>query len=120
MKATPRSVEEYLAGLSPQRRAALERLRATIAAAAPDAEECIAYNMPAFRLNGQFLVGYSATTKGCSFYAGAHPIREHADDLSRYETSKGTIRFSHDGPLSLALIRKLVKTRISEARDRAR
>jgi uncharacterized protein YdhG (YjbR/CyaY superfamily) len=108
-----KTVEAYLAALSPEKRAALERLRKTIRAAAPKAEECISYGIPAFRLNGKFLVGLGASAKHCSFYPGA-VLTTLGEKLNGYDTSKGTIRFHPDKPLPAALVRKLVKARMAK------
>ena len=114
MPDKPRTVDEYLATLSDDKRAALEVLRKTIKAAAPGAEECISYQICAFRLNGM-LVGFGATAKHCAFYLMSSTIvGAHEDDLKDYDTSKGTIRFRADKPLPAALVRKLVKARIAE------
>ena len=109
-----KTIDEFLAHVSADKRAALEKLRRTIRAAVPKAEECISYGVPAFRLDGKLLVAYGAGAKHCAFYPGAHPIEVHKDELKAYSTSKGTIRFSADSPLPVALVRKLVKTRIVE------
>ena len=115
MRATaPVSVDEYLAGLSVEKRAALQYLRRAIKAAAPKAVECISYGIPAFRLDGRVLVHIGAAAKHCAFYPGAHPIEAHKKALAAYDTSKGTIRFPPDAPLPATLVRKLVKTRIAE------
>jgi uncharacterized protein YdhG (YjbR/CyaY superfamily) len=116
--AKPRTIDEYLAPLSAEKRAALEKLREAIQAAAPKAEECISYQIPAFRLGGKFLVAFGAAAKHCAFYPGAAPIEIHREDLAAYDTSKGTIRFPADEPLPAALVRKLVKTRIAERHGR--
>jgi uncharacterized protein YdhG (YjbR/CyaY superfamily) len=100
--------------LSKDQRAALEKLRAAIKSAAPEAEECISYQIPAFRLDGRMLVAFGAATNHCAFYPGAFPLKAHEDELARYDTSKGTIRFPAEKPLPAALVRKLVKTRIAE------
>ena len=111
------TVDEYLATVSDDKRAALEKLRKTIRAAAPDAEECISYQLPAFRLNGM-LVAFGATANHCAFYPmSASAVAAHKDDLKDYDTSKGTIRFQPDHPLPAALVRKLVKARIAENAD---
>jgi uncharacterized protein YdhG (YjbR/CyaY superfamily) len=111
-KAT--TIDEYLAALSDEQRAALEKLRKTIRAAAPGAEECISYQLPAFRLNGM-LVGFGATASHCAFYLMSSTTADaYRDDLEGYDTSKGTIRFQPDKPLPAALVRKLVKARIAE------
>jgi uncharacterized protein YdhG (YjbR/CyaY superfamily) len=112
--ATPKSIDEYLARLTGDKRAVLESLRRTINRAAPAAEECISYQLPAFRLDGKVLLWFGAAAKHCAFYPGAAPIAEHAAELSDYATSKGTIRFAPSEPLPSALVRKLVKSRIRE------
>jgi uncharacterized protein YdhG (YjbR/CyaY superfamily) len=111
----PKSFDEYLAALPAHQRAALEKLRKTIRAAAPNAEECISYGLPAFRLNGSPLVALGASAHHCSFYPmSGSTIAAHQADLKNFETSKGTIRFQPNHPLPAALIRKLLKTRIAE------
>ena len=113
-KTRVKTVDEYLATLSDDKRAALERLRKTIRAAAPKAEECISYQLPAFRLNGM-LVAFGATANHCAFYPmSSSTVAAHKDELKDYDTSKGTIRFQPDHPLPAALVRKLVKARIAE------
>ena len=89
--AKPETVNQYLAGVPREQRAALEQLRGTIKAAAPEATETISYKIPTFKYRGK-----------------------HRDALTGYETSKGTIRFSADDPLPVALVKKLVKARIAE------
>jgi uncharacterized protein YdhG (YjbR/CyaY superfamily) len=114
MSAKPRTIDEYLAPLSNEKRAALEKLRRAIKSAAPGAEECISYRIPAFRLGGRMLVAFGAAAKHCAFYAGSFPVEAHKDELKAFDTSKGTIRFQADSPLPATLVRKLVKTRIAE------
>ena len=113
MKKKPKSIDQYLDALGPDQRAALAKLRKDIRAAAPRAEECISYQMPAFRLDGKMLVWFGAATKHCSFFPGSTAIERHAKDLARYDTSKGTVRFSPDEPLPATLVRKLVRTRMA-------
>jgi uncharacterized protein YdhG (YjbR/CyaY superfamily) len=114
MPPTPQTIDQYLAPLSEEKRTALEKLRKVIKTAAPLAEECISYGVPAFRLDGKLLVAFGAAAKHCSFYPGAAPIAAHKNELRVYGTSKGTIRFPADSPLPAALVRKLVKTRLAE------
>jgi uncharacterized protein YdhG (YjbR/CyaY superfamily) len=114
MSARLQTIDEYLALLSDEKRAALEKLRRAIKSAAPRAEECISYRIPAFRLGGRMLVAFGAAANHCAFYAGAFPVKAHKSELKAYDTSKGTIRFPADTPLPAALVRKLVKTRITE------
>jgi uncharacterized protein YdhG (YjbR/CyaY superfamily) len=106
-------IDVYLARVSPQQRAALERLRMIIRKAAPGAEERISYGIPAFRLNGKFLVGFGAASNHCSFYPGA-VVTTLGEELKNYSTSKGTIRFQAEKPLPSTLVRKLVKARLAK------
>ena len=119
MAGKPTTFDECLAALSADQRAALEKLRKAIKAAAPNAEECISYGLAAFRLDGRPLVGLGATANHCAFYrmSGA-TVAAHQDALKKYDTSKGTIRFTSDKPLPAALVRKLVKARIAENEQR--
>ncbi len=114
MSAKPQTIDEYLAPLSNDKRAALEKLRRAIKSAAPRAEECISYRIPAFRLGGRMLVAFGAAANHCAFYPGAFPVEAHKEELKGYDTSKGTIRFQAASPLPATLVRKLVKTRIAE------
>ena len=114
-KATTNSIDEYLATLPDDTRGALERLRQVIRTAAPRAEECISYQLPAFRVDGQLLVAFGATAKHCGFYPmSGTAVEAHQDELKGYSTSKGAIRFQPDNPLPSALVRKIVKYRIAE------
>ena len=115
MPSKPKTIDEYLAAVSPDQSAALEKLRKTIKAVVPKAEECISYGLAAFRLNGRPLVAFGATANHCAFYPmSGFTVEDHKDDLTDYDTSKGTIRFQVDKPLPAALVRKLVKARIAE------
>src|SRR4051794_30496066 len=111
----PHTIDEYLAGVSPENRAALQKVRRAVHAAAPGAEECISYGMPAFRLNGKLIAGFKAAASHCSFYPmSGQTVATLEKDLAGYETSRGTIRFAADAGLPATLVRKLVKTRIAE------
>lgn len=114
MSAAPKTIDEYLAPLRGEKRAALHKLRRAIKAAAPKAQECISYGIPGFRLGGRLLVSFGTATKHCSFYPGARPMEAHRDELKAYSTSKGTIRFRPDKALPATLVRKLVRTRVAE------
>ena len=114
MAGKPKTIDEYLAALSDDKRAALEKLRKTIRAVAPTAEECISYQLPAFRQR-RMLVGFGATENHCAFYLmSSVTVEAHKEELKAYDTSKGTIRFQPDKPLPAALVRKLVMARIKE------
>ena len=124
MAAKPRikatTIDEYLACVSDDKQAALAKLRRTIRAAAPNAEECISYQLPAFRLDGRVLVAFGAGANHCAFYPGSGAtVAAHKGLLEDYDTSKGAIRFHAEQPLPAALVRKLVRARIAENAARA-
>jgi uncharacterized protein YdhG (YjbR/CyaY superfamily) len=113
MTKKPKSIDRYLAGVTEDQRAALQKLRRAIRAAAPKAEEYISYGLPSFRLEGKPLVAFGAWANHCAFYPGSAAIGECGRELAKYETSKGTVRFGPDRPLPAALVRKLVRARVA-------
>lgn len=114
--ATPTTVESYLAALPEDRRAAMTALRGTINAAAPDAFESIAYQMPALRSHGgQFLVSYAAFKAHYSLFPASEAVVEElGDDLRPYLAGKGTIRFPADRPIPHAIVTRIVEIRLAE------
>jgi uncharacterized protein YdhG (YjbR/CyaY superfamily) len=113
----PRTIDEYLATIDNTKRAALQRLREEIHAAAPKAEECISYGVPAFR-QGRMVVGFGATSKHCTFYLMSSTILESFGDETRHlDTSKGTIRFQPDHPLPASLVHELVHARLEQNQE---
>lgn len=106
------TVDDYLARVPADKRAALEKLRADIHAAAPGLEECISYQMPGFRYHGRVIVWLGAAAKHCAFYPGGL-VRKFARELADYDVSKGTIRFDAAKPLPSTLVRKIVNARIA-------
>ena len=111
--APPATIDEYLSRVSDDKRAALEQLRKTILGVIPLAEECISYQMPAFRYDGRVLVYFAAAANHCAFYPGGM-VNEFKDDLEGYETSKGTIRFQPERPIPASLVRRIVKARVAQ------
>jgi uncharacterized protein YdhG (YjbR/CyaY superfamily) len=114
--ANPESIDEYLAALPDDMRAALATLRALIKAAAPTATEGISYQVPVFKLNGKPLVGFGAATAHCSFFlmSTTDAMRARLAELKGYEVGGGSIRFPAKKPLPAALVTGLVKARIAE------
>ncbi len=118
--AVPKTVDEYLAQVSAEQRAALEALRRTIRAAAPRAEEVISYRMPAFRQNG-VLVYFAAFQDHCSFFPGSVATqRKFAAELKPFAAGKGTIHFTPEHPLPEGLVKRLVRARVAENATRGR
>ena len=116
----PKTIDECLADVDADHRDALQTLRETIHTAAPTAEECISYGIPAFRLNGRSLVFFGAWANHCAFYPGSsNTLKKFQNELRNFQTSKGTLRFSPDKPMPVALVKKLLKARIAENNARA-
>jgi len=114
-------VRVYLAALPPDARRAMKKLRDTIRAAAPQAEDYFSYRMPAFRLEGKTLIWYAAFTRHTSLLPMTDAIRRaHAREIQGDETSKGTIRFPLDRQPPAALVKKLVKARVAEVRAKSK
>jgi uncharacterized protein YdhG (YjbR/CyaY superfamily) len=112
----PKSVEAYFESLPEEQRAALQKLRETISAAAPEAEEGITYSMPGFLLGGKGFVGYFAFKDHYSFFPmSPEAIEAHRDELGDRITGKGTISFAYGERLPVGVVRKVVKTRLAEA-----
>jgi len=113
----PQTIDQYLACVNADHR---DALRQTIQAVAPNAEECISYAIPAVRLNGRLLVGFAAWSNHCSLYAmSSKTLKKFRNELRNFQTSKGTLRFSPDKPMPVALVKKLLKARIAENNARA-
>jgi uncharacterized protein YdhG (YjbR/CyaY superfamily) len=107
------SIDEYIATFPEDIQKILEELRATIKAAAPEAQEKISYQMPAFALKGN-LVYFAVAKNHIGFYPTPSAIQAFKHELSSYEGSKGAVRFPIDKPLPLKLISKIVKFRVAE------
>jgi uncharacterized protein YdhG (YjbR/CyaY superfamily) len=119
-KRIPKTIDEYLVSVNAYHRDALQKIRATVHAMAPNAEECISYGIPAFRLNGRSLVFFGAWANHCALYPGSSAtLKKFRSELRDFQTSKSTLRFSPGKPLPVALVKRLVKTRIAENNDRA-
>lgn len=112
------SIDEYIAACPEDVRASLKTLRATIRAAAPDAEERISYQMPAFAQEGN-LVYFAALKDHIGLYPTSSGIAAFQDELARYPGTKGAVRFPKDQPLPLDLIARIVRYRVDENLKRA-
>lgn len=108
-----KNVEQWLARLEPVRRAALEKLRAQILAAAPAAEEVISYGQPTYLLQGH-LVAYGAFKNHLSFFPMSSTLIQQFPEAAEFATSSGTMQFQPDKPIPAALVKKLVKARIAQ------
>lgn len=115
---TPRNIDEYISGFPNDIRQILEKIRATIRKAAPEADEAIKYQIPTFILNGN-LVHFAAFKNHIGFYPAPMGIEQFQDELSRYESGKGSVQFPLDRPIPYALISKIVKYRVKKNLEKA-
>ena len=115
IKTKPKTIDEYLALAKPEQRAVLEKLRKTIHAAVPGAEEYIGYGLAGFKFKGRPLVYFGAWENHCALYAASPTTQKQFQrELKDFVVSKGTIKFTPEKPLPLALLKKLVKARVAE------
>jgi uncharacterized protein YdhG (YjbR/CyaY superfamily) len=115
-----RGIDEYLAGLDEPKRTTLQKLRQTIHGIIPDAEECISYGMPAFRLEGKVVAGFAAFKTHLAYLPHSGSLFGALSvDLAGYESTPGSLHFPIDRPLPKALVKKLIATRLKEIRTRA-
>ncbi len=109
----PATVDEYIASFPPEIQRVLQEIRRTIRAAAPEAEEVISYQMPAFKQNG-VLVYYAAFKDHVSLFPTGSGVEVFKDELAPYRTSKGTVQFPLDKPLPIDLIKRIIEFRVKE------
>ena len=120
-RATPNTVNAYLARVPGPARGTLRKIRAAIRSAAPrEAVETISYGMPTFKYDGSPLVWFAAFSSHCSLFPTAEVIRKFKKELKGFHISKGTIRFPLDKPLPVTLVRKMVIARVAAIQSRKR
>ena len=110
----PKTIDEYIAGFPKDVQEILEKIRMTIRKAAPDAEETISYLIPTFTLKGKYLIYFAAYKKHIAVYPVPAGDAELNEELSVYQTGKGTLQFPLDKPIPYGLITKIVKLRVKE------
>src|SRR5688572_14768253 len=118
-QTAPRTIDEYIAGFPQDVQQILQKIRMTIKKAAPDAEETISYLMPTFTLKGKYLIYFAAYKKHIALYPVPTGDAKFKEELSVYQTGKGTLQFPLDKPVPLKLITKIVKLRVKENLARA-
>jgi uncharacterized protein YdhG (YjbR/CyaY superfamily) len=123
--AEPRSaaklIDAYLAALPQPQRDTLTALRVTLRELLPDAEECISYKMPCFKVGGMAVAGFDGFKQHCSYFPNSGNIVQHVSGIPAWCTvaSKGTLQFPVDRPLPKALVRRLVRARLDEIAAKA-
>lgn len=113
-KATPQTIDEYLAGFPEDVQQILQKIRLTIKKAAPDAEETISYKMPTFNLKGHYLVYFAAYKKHIGMYPIPFGDAKFNEKISAFQKGKGTLQFPLDRPIPFKLITEIVKLRRKE------
>jgi uncharacterized protein YdhG (YjbR/CyaY superfamily) len=109
-------IDHYLEQLDEPKRTTLSRLRQTILDVVPDAEQCISYGVPAFKLRGKTVAGFAAFKNHLSYLPHSGSVfPELAELLSSYSKSSGALRFDIDTPLPRQLVEKLIAVRIGQA-----
>jgi len=105
----PDTIDEYVAGFSPEVRKRLQLIRNTILAVSPEATELISYRIPAFKLHGKILIYFAGFQEHIGMYPAPRGEPEFEKDLAKYGAGKGTFRFPLDQPVPVSLIKRLVK-----------
>ena len=109
-------VDDYLAALPDDQRAALQQLRETILSILPDAQEVMSYGMPGYRIDGEVVAGYAAFRHHLSYFPHSGSVlAELADDVADYKQTKSALHFSTATPLPKALVRKLIRARRAQS-----
>jgi uncharacterized protein YdhG (YjbR/CyaY superfamily) len=110
---TADDVDAYLAGLGDPKRSTLEALRRSIRDAVPDAEECISYGVPAFRLGGEVIAGFAAFKNHLAYLPHSGEVLPRLGDrLTGYRCTTGSLHFPVDEPLPMELVRSLVDAKL--------
>ncbi len=112
------TIDEYISGFPKEVQGILEQIRNTIKKAAPEAEECISWEMPTFKQKGN-VVHFAGHKNHVGFYPGASGVEVFKEELTDYKTSKGAIQFPLNKPMPLKLIAKIVKYRVKENQEMA-
>lgn len=113
------SIDDYIATFPPSIQERLQAMRATIAAAAPEATEKISYSMPTFYLHGN-LVHFAAFKNHIGLYPGSAGVAAFEDQLDNYVHAKGSIQFPHIKALPTGLIKKIVTFRVKQQKEKAK
>ena len=109
-----REVDDYLAALDEPKRSTLEALRKAILEVVPDADQCISYGHPAFKLDGKAVAGFAAFKNHLSYLPHSGSVVSQIPETAKYEQTKGSLHFAIDKPLPKTLVRKLVTTRLRQ------
>lgn len=113
-KAKFTTIDGYIAQFPKEVQAILEKIRQTVADAAPGAVEAISYQIPTFKLNGSNLVHFAAWKDHIGFYATPAGNAAFQKELARYKMAKGSVRFPLDEPIPYDLVAEIARFRVKE------
>ena len=108
-------IDRYLTGLDEPKRSALEQLRRDVLAVLPDAQECLSYGVPGFKVKGKTIAGFAAFKNHLSYLPHSGSVLPAlADELAEYKGTRSSLHFAVDQPLPSGLVRKLIVARMRE------
>lgn len=110
-----REIDDYLAGVPEPKRSTLEVVRQRILVVLPDAEQCISYGMPAFRVRGKVLAGFAAFKNHLAYLPHSGQVFSEIPELDKFEKTTGSLHFAIDEPLSQELVNRLIEVRRAQA-----
>lgn len=119
-RTAPKDIDDYIAGFPEEVQKILKKVRTTIRQTAPEAEETISYQIPTFKLNGTYLIYFAGFKNHISLYPAPRGAEEFKKELSAYEGGKGTVQFPLDQPIPYDLIKRIVKFKVKENKEKAK
>jgi len=112
---TMKEIDDYLASVEEPKRSTLEALRRSILGVVPDAEQCLSYGVPAFKVQGRAIAGFAAFTNHLSYLPHSGSVLDELGaDIAGYRSTKGSLHFAVDEPLPDVLVRRLVEARMRQ------
>jgi uncharacterized protein YdhG (YjbR/CyaY superfamily) len=111
-----KEIDDYLANIEEPQKNSLNSLRTTILETIPNAEECITYRVPTFKVDGKGIAGFAAYKNHCTYFPmSGSVLHQLGEDVAMYKISRGALRFAVDKPLPKTLVKKLIRVRLAEA-----
>jgi uncharacterized protein YdhG (YjbR/CyaY superfamily) len=113
---TAKNIDEYLRNIEEPQKSTLEALRKMILEILPEAEQCLSYGVPTFKVSGKGIAGFAAYKNHCSYFPMSGTVlNQLGNQLAKYKTSKGALQFAVDKPLPKVLVKKLIQLRLLRA-----
>jgi uncharacterized protein YdhG (YjbR/CyaY superfamily) len=119
-RRAPKDIDEYIDQFPEDVQKVLQKIRALINEVVPNAEEKISYQIPTFTLNGSYLIYFAGFKNHVSVYPAPRGTEQFKKELAAYEGGKGTVRFPLDQPIPYGLIKRIVKFKVKENKEKAK